>query len=358
MINNNNNNNNDNNDNEEELNYNNNEQYLQFNRRNNIFYNLLNNSALTEVERFENLNNELRELNQRFSNRHNQTLMNELIENRCHYINSDNNFCRNVRLLNSNYCNLHQSSNNINPFMPIREIPRENLNISQELDISQELSIIPELDISQDLFIPEIDISRELELDISQQQEINNFFSEEDLSITGIPILRRNRVLPINITMAPIRNNQDSDSEIESLLNLIPEPPRRRRRRGYNPIFIPSRVRFELQEEDNETRLCLLCENYIEGPNIHLECKHRYHLNCFIIDNSNENGFDIKKSCSKCQKEINYDLKEYDCSICLEKIIDHKILFDLPCKHKFHLHCIEQWRNMNKNTCPLCRTHF
>lgn len=45
-----------------------------------------------------------------------------------------------------------------------------------------------------------------------------------------------------------------------------------------------------------------------------------------------------------------------ECSICLEEFVDGARTRVLPCQHRFHLHCVDQWLliNRHKPTCPLC----
>ena len=51
--------------------------------------------------------------------------------------------------------------------------------------------------------------------------------------------------------------------------------------------------------------------------------------------------------------EIKTDNKQ--CSICLENICENS-LYELECKHVFHVKCIVTWfRTPDKKTCPLCR---
>jgi len=52
----------------------------------------------------------------------------------------------------------------------------------------------------------------------------------------------------------------------------------------------------------------------------------------------------IKKSLS------NLSIDSTTCSICLDKFDGS---YELPCKHKYCLHCIMSWQEKN-NTCPLC----
>jgi len=50
-----------------------------------------------------------------------------------------------------------------------------------------------------------------------------------------------------------------------------------------------------------------------------------------------------------------------DCYICLRNGQDHRTdprmrFVQLPCKHSFHLYCIERWLCHKSGSCPLCRT--
>jgi hypothetical protein len=42
------------------------------------------------------------------------------------------------------------------------------------------------------------------------------------------------------------------------------------------------------------------------------------------------------------------------CFICLENLSTQKKIVELPCKHKFHKKCLNNWIRENP-TCPLCR---
>jgi len=50
-----------------------------------------------------------------------------------------------------------------------------------------------------------------------------------------------------------------------------------------------------------------------------------------------------------------------DCAICLRSGADHKLdprcrFVQLPCRHSFHLYCVEQWLSRRSGSCPTCRT--
>jgi hypothetical protein len=47
-------------------------------------------------------------------------------------------------------------------------------------------------------------------------------------------------------------------------------------------------------------------------------------------------------------------LIDNDCSICFEPMTE-KVATLLPCGHRFHRACINQWLNTGKMNCPLCR---
>ncbi|ORZ17172.1 hypothetical protein BCR42DRAFT_414068 [Absidia repens] len=51
-------------------------------------------------------------------------------------------------------------------------------------------------------------------------------------------------------------------------------------------------------------------------------------------------------------KEENDDEK---CAICLEFYEDDEMIRTLPCRHEFHLHCIDIWLTTRKKFCPICK---
>ena len=49
-----------------------------------------------------------------------------------------------------------------------------------------------------------------------------------------------------------------------------------------------------------------------------------------------------------------------ECAICLRGVVDNQPgssmrFIDLPCKHSFHMNCIENWLSHKSGSCPLCR---
>jgi hypothetical protein len=49
-----------------------------------------------------------------------------------------------------------------------------------------------------------------------------------------------------------------------------------------------------------------------------------------------------------------------DCVICLRSGLDHRTdprlrFVQLPCKHSFHLYCVEEWLVNRSGSCPVCR---
>lgn len=42
------------------------------------------------------------------------------------------------------------------------------------------------------------------------------------------------------------------------------------------------------------------------------------------------------------------------CAICLEEWSEGDVAAEMPCKHKFHSRCVEEWLGIHA-TCPLCR---
>lgn len=44
-----------------------------------------------------------------------------------------------------------------------------------------------------------------------------------------------------------------------------------------------------------------------------------------------------------------------ECCICLDEIVVHRTVTRLPCAHLFHSHCIGDWLQYHRCTCPVCR---
>ncbi|KAH9362835.1 hypothetical protein HPB48_015202 [Haemaphysalis longicornis] len=42
------------------------------------------------------------------------------------------------------------------------------------------------------------------------------------------------------------------------------------------------------------------------------------------------------------------------CVVCISQMESREIIRALPCRHKFHASCIDQWLRINRK-CPLCR---
>lgn len=62
-----------------------------------------------------------------------------------------------------------------------------------------------------------------------------------------------------------------------------------------------------------------------------------------------------------CFQKTEYECKDNNCAICMTEIEKDKDNCSLECKHKFHLSCIFQLYNQDKefsNKCPLCRKEY
>jgi hypothetical protein len=46
------------------------------------------------------------------------------------------------------------------------------------------------------------------------------------------------------------------------------------------------------------------------------------------------------------------------CSICLNEVRCTRTNPPIRCGHMFHSHCLQEWKNQGKNTCPICRKVF
>ena len=46
------------------------------------------------------------------------------------------------------------------------------------------------------------------------------------------------------------------------------------------------------------------------------------------------------------------------CAICLNEVKSTRTNPPIRCGHMFHSHCLQEWKNQGKNTCPTCRKVF
>ena len=46
------------------------------------------------------------------------------------------------------------------------------------------------------------------------------------------------------------------------------------------------------------------------------------------------------------------------CAICLGEVRSTRANPPIRCGHMFHSHCIQEWKDKGKNTCPVCRKVF
>ena len=46
------------------------------------------------------------------------------------------------------------------------------------------------------------------------------------------------------------------------------------------------------------------------------------------------------------------------CAICLNEVRRSRKNVPLRCGHLFHSHCLQNWKNKGKQTCPVCRKIF
>lgn len=46
------------------------------------------------------------------------------------------------------------------------------------------------------------------------------------------------------------------------------------------------------------------------------------------------------------------------CAICLGEVRSTRSNPPIRCGHIFHPHCLQEWKNQGKNTCPTCRKVF
>jgi E3 ubiquitin-protein ligase RNF13 len=54
-------------------------------------------------------------------------------------------------------------------------------------------------------------------------------------------------------------------------------------------------------------------------------------------------------------KEKRKENEPEECVICIEDFVDEDELRVLPCKHEFHIPCIDSWLTTRKKFCPICK---
>jgi len=70
----------------------------------------------------------------------------------------------------------------------------------------------------------------------------------------------------------------------------------------------------------------------------------------------------LTKNGTPCKNSKNCHLHKQDddnsCSICLNPLKKTRGTRELWCGHSFHTSCINDWKDIGKNTCPVCRKKF
>jgi len=70
----------------------------------------------------------------------------------------------------------------------------------------------------------------------------------------------------------------------------------------------------------------------------------------------------LTKNGTPCKNSKNCHLHRQDddnsCSICLNPLKKTRGTRELWCGHSFHTSCINDWKDIGKNTCPVCRKKF
>lgn len=51
------------------------------------------------------------------------------------------------------------------------------------------------------------------------------------------------------------------------------------------------------------------------------------------------------------------DEVDLTCAICMCELEPDEYIYNLSCKHPFHISCLEQWYR-RKDICPLCKSHI
>lgn len=75
------------------------------------------------------------------------------------------------------------------------------------------------------------------------------------------------------------------------------------------------------------------------------------------LDNSNSNNSVISVLSDNWVDSNEIENNKNECTICLEN--DIELDLTLPCMHRFHKKCVNNWYNQSRNLwCPICKTSF
>ena len=273
-------------------------------------------------------------INRIFENRSGRNIREELESFRCNYVVDINSFCQRYKSPGSLYCNHHRTELRL-PVLsrrpgrqnnePDRFLPNIQ-NIESYLPMIRPMSSNVELNVSS--------INHPIQLDISSSSNV-------ELNVSSM-----NRPIQLDISSSSSWHRLGPPMNLSNLMRNI-------NGRNENNSSLNRSIR------EDKCGKCTLCQKTVSSPFVTLRCDHKYHLKCFLILNTDsENKINLMDKCTKCDKKLEINLDEpSDCSICLEKLIDDDIEVELPCKHRFHIYCINSWTPINNN-CPLCRANI
>jgi len=306
-------------------------------------------------------------INRIFENRSGRNIREELESFRCNYVVDINSFCQRYKSPGSLYCNHHRTELRL-PVLsrrpgrqnnePDRFLPNIQ-NIESYLPMIRPMSSNVELNVSSINHPIQLDISSSsnVELNVSSMNRPLDISSSSNVELN---VSSMNRPLDIS-SSSNVELNVSSQLDISSSSSWHRLGP---------PMNLSNLMRNINGRNENNSSLnrsiredkcgkCTLCQKTVSSPFVTLRCDHKYHLKCFLILNTDsENKINLMDKCTKCDKKLEINLDEpSDCSICLEKLIDDDIEVELPCKHRFHIYCINSWTPINNN-CPLCRANI
>ncbi|CAH8252275.1 unnamed protein product [Arabidopsis lyrata] len=117
--------------------------------------------------------------------------------------------------------------------------------------------------------------------------------------------------------------------------------------------FLPVIVALAAREDDDDQE----SSNQTTNPRL-VMIRSGYGLDDFFSGGEKQGRSPASKSAvENMPRVVIGEDKEKDggsCAICLEEWSKGDVATEMPCKHKFHSKCVEEWLGMHA-TCPMCR---
>ena len=120
---------------------------------------------------------------------------------------------------------------------------------------------------------------------------------------------------------------------------------------------IINEINTEVNVEQNNTDENNLVDNFSDDSENEYQLTETYinptYYDIDDLSDSNESGVNREILNLRSRVFIN-ELRYNECVICKNNFECEDLIRTLPCKHQFHINCIDRWLQ-NNNKCPICK---